>query len=76
MYAVIYTITLSLIRCNDEGALGVLGHIRGWNCLFFWRNEEGALGLGHNKDVSVPTPIPNLPKINMISCGHFIVCGL
>ena len=31
--------------------------------------------LGHNKDVSLPTPIPNLPKINMISCGaYFTVC--
>ena len=41
----------------------------------FGRNNEGALGLGHNNDVSLPTPIPNLPKINMISCGfHFTVC--
>ena len=41
----------------------------------FGRNGKGALGLGHNNDVSVPTPIPNLPKINMISCGsNFTVC--
>ena len=41
----------------------------------FGRNKEGALGLGHNKDVSLPTPIPNLPQINMISCGlRFTVC--
>ena len=41
----------------------------------FGRNYEGALGLAHNKAVSVPTPIPNLPKINMISCGgYFTVC--
>ena len=41
----------------------------------FGTNHEGALGLGHNKDVSLPTPIPNLPKINMISCGDkFTVC--
>ena len=41
----------------------------------FGRNDEGALGLGHNKNVSLPTPIPNLPKINMISCGfYFTVC--
>ena len=41
----------------------------------FGRNEEGALGLGHNNDVSIPTPIPNLPKINMVSCGwDFTVC--
>ena len=41
----------------------------------FGRNEDGALGLGHNNDVSVPTPIPNLPKISKISCGlNFTVC--
>ena len=41
----------------------------------FGRDEYGALGLGHNNDVSLPTPIPNLPKINMISCGiYFTVC--
>ena len=41
----------------------------------FGKNEGGALGLGHNKDVLLPTPIPNLPKINVISCGSdFTVC--
>ena len=41
----------------------------------FGRNNTGVLGLGHNNDVSLPTPIPNLPKINMISCGgYFTVC--
>ena len=35
----------------------------------FGKNKEGALGLGHNNDVSLPTPIPNLPKIDIISCG-------
>ena len=42
----------------------------------FGRNDEGgALGLGQNDNVSLPTPIPNLPKINMISCGaYFTVC--
>ena len=41
----------------------------------FGRNEEGQLGLGDNNDVSLPTPIPNLPKINQISCGgNFTVC--
>ena len=41
----------------------------------FGSNGEGALGLGHNNDVSLPTPISNLPKINMISCGdQFTVC--
>ena len=41
----------------------------------FGRNKNGELGLGHNNNVSLPTPIPNLPKINMISCGdQFTVC--
>ena len=37
----------------------------------FGFNDQGQLGLGHNNDVSLPTPIPNLPKINMISCGAY-----
>ena len=41
----------------------------------FGRNKEGQLGLGHNNDVSLPTPIPNLPQIKMVSCGdNFTVC--
>ena len=41
----------------------------------FGRNGEGQLGLGHNKYGLLPTPIPNLPKINMVSCGnYFTVC--
>ena len=41
----------------------------------FGKNGEGELGLGGNYCVSVPTPIPNLPKINMVSCGAFFtVC--
>ena len=41
----------------------------------FGRNREGQLGLGHNNDVSLPTPIPNLPQISKISCGgRFTVC--
>ena len=41
----------------------------------FGQNTKGQLGLGHNKDVSLPTPIPNLPKISKISCGgNFTVC--
>ena len=41
----------------------------------FGRNIKGALGLGHKHDVSLPTPIPNLPKINLVSCGSFFtVC--
>ena len=41
----------------------------------FGKNRHGQLGLGHNNDVSLPTPIPNLPTITQISCGfHFTVC--
>ena len=41
----------------------------------FGSNSGGQLGLGHNNDVSLPTPIPNLPKIKQVSCGeYFTVC--
>ena len=42
----------------------------------FGRNKAGQLGLSHNSIyVSLPTPIPNLPKINMVSCGwNFTIC--
>ena len=41
----------------------------------FGNNTSGQLGLGHNNDVSLPTPIPNLPQISLISCGfHFSIC--
>ena len=55
-----HTITLS-----NDGTLHSFGY-----------NEQGQLGLGHNNfSVSLPTPIPNLPKINQISCGlNFTVC--
>ena len=54
-----HTITLS-----DDGTAHAFGS-----------NEEGELGLGHNNDVSLPTPILNLPKINKVSCGNcFTVC--
>ena len=59
-----HTITLS----ND-------GTIYSFGRNFFGRNEDGELGLGHNNDVLLPTPIPNLPQIKMISCGSFFtVC--
>ena len=45
-----HTITLS----ND-------GTLHSFGC-----NHNGQLGLGHYKDVSVPTPIPNLPQINFV----------
>ena len=55
-----HTITLS-----NDGTLHSFGH-----------NRKGQLGLGHNNNVSLPTPIPNLPKINQVSCGsHFTVCA-
>ena len=54
-----HTITLS-----NDGTLYSFGH-----------NVLGQLGLGHNDNVSLPTPIPNLPKISIISCGvYFTVC--
>ena len=41
----------------------------------FGFNRDGQLGLGHFRDVSLPTPIPNLPKINQVSCSwNFTVC--
>ena len=54
-----HTITLS-----DEGTAHAFG-----------KNNNGQLGLGNNKNVSLPTPIPTLPKINQVSCGfNFTVC--
>ena len=41
----------------------------------FGKNKHGQLGLGHNRDISVPMPIPELLHINQISCGAFFsVC--
>ena len=41
----------------------------------FGNNEYGQLGLGHHNDVSLPSPITNLPKVKLISCGaYFTVC--
>ena len=31
----------------------------------------GQLGLGHYNDVSLPTPIPNLSAITLVSCGRY-----
>ena len=57
-----HTITLS-----NDGTLHSFGY-----------NHHGQLGLGHlghNNDVSIPTAIPDLPKINRITCGYdFTVC--
>ena len=55
------TITITL---SNDGTLHSFGY-----------NAQGQLGLGHHKDVTLPTPIPNLPKITQISCGtNFTVC--
>ena len=41
----------------------------------FGKNYEGQLGLGHNNNVTLPRPIPNLSKITLIACGYsFTVC--
>ena len=54
-----HTITLS-----NDGTLHSFGYC-----------EEGQLGLGPKYYVSLPTPIPNLPQINLVSCGgRFTVC--
>ena len=54
-----HTITLS-----NDGTLYSFGY-----------NTFGQLGLGHINHVSLPTPIPNLPKITQVSCGfNFTVC--
>ena len=37
----------------------------------FGKNDCGQLGLGHNYNVSIPSCIPNLPKIKQVSCGGF-----
>ena len=54
-----HTITLS-----NDGTLHSFGY-----------NYHGQLGLEHNKEVSLPTPISNLPQISLVSCGsNFTVC--
>ena len=41
----------------------------------FGKNYQGQLGLGHYNEVSLPTPIPNLPRISKLSCGYnFTAC--
>lgn len=34
-------------------------------------NSWGQLGLGHQKDTKVATPIPNLPRIMLIACSSY-----
>ena len=41
----------------------------------FGKNDTGQLGLGHYNNVSFPTAIPILPKIQLVSCGFgFTIC--
>lgn len=41
----------------------------------FGNNKYGQLGLGHQKDLCIPSPILILPKIRQVSCGYyFTVC--
>ena len=41
----------------------------------FGQNLEGQLGLGHNQNIPLPSPIPNLPPIKLVACGYnFTVC--
>ena len=52
------------IALSDDGSLHSFGD-----------NIFGQLGLGHTSRVSVPSQIPNIPKICMVSCGSgFAVC--
>ena len=59
--------------CSSEGTITLSDDGTAYS---FGCNDEGALGLGHNNHtVLLPTPIPNLPQINMVSCGqYFTVC--
>ena len=57
--------SFNTITLSNDGTLHSFGY-----------NQQGQLGLGSFKFcVSLPTPIPNLPKIKMISCGsRFTFC--
>ena len=37
----------------------------------FGQNSLGQLGLGHKDTIHVPCMVPNLPKIQFISCGYY-----
>ena len=37
----------------------------------FGQNKYGELGLGHEREVSIPTIIPNLLHISKIACGRY-----
>ena len=41
----------------------------------FGSNCEGQVGMGHYSFTLIPTPISNIPKMKMVSCGeYFTVC--
>ena len=64
-----HTITLS-----NDGTLYSFGYNHNGQ-LGIDHNISVALGFGHINSVSLPTPIPNLPKITQISCGfNFTIC--
>ena len=73
-----HTITLSddgTAHAFGRNEYGELGLSESASLHSFGKNAAGQLGLGHNNDISLPTPIPNLPKINMVSCGdYFTIC--
>ena len=50
--------------------------LSGDNVAHSWgQNRLGQLGLGHNDNVSVPSPISTLPQIKQIACGsNYTVC--
>ena len=63
-----HTITLS-----DDGTVHSFG--RNYDGQLGLGGGNAALGFGLSDHVDLPKPIPNLPKINMISCGgYFTVC--
>ena len=73
-----FVTTILLIFSNMAACCGVYHTITLSNdgtLHSFGENGAGKLGLGHNNHVSLPTIIPNLPKISLISCGsRFTVC--
>ena len=70
-----FSSVINMAACGSSFTLHTITLANDGTLHSFGRNYEGQLGLGHNNHVSLPTPIPNLPKINMVSCGmNFTVC--
>ena len=62
-------------RCHVHVVFGTITLSDDGTAYSFGVNSGGELGLGLHNDVSLPTPIPNLPKISQVSCGsYFTVC--